>query len=292
MTRLLSVIDSFAQIDPRIAELQRELLFRHYIIITAAVVILLLIVLVVLQARIISQSGKKWKPLSWVKRRRATAKPRPRTSAPEARYEIRGGIVPPHDLPFPGTALRLSLARDLVIEKTAVIGRTEGAIRTYSTEVIERHLGITVKIVEQRRARDIYGLPEKIYEEYQIDIHHEGKTLISLPAAGGFREMGAWERILIIPEPDGVVETSYPALEKKNPVRFRLGQSLHRDGKFARGYFEFHLYTEDTETPTRAGIPKVEKLFYVRLYRIYPGYDTGAATDEGLYPMIALHPAR
>jgi len=292
MTRLVSVIDRFAQVDPRIAELQRELLFRHYIIIASAVVILLLIVLVVLQARMLSQSGKEWKPLSWVKRRRAKGRPRQRTSAPEARYALRGGLVPPPALPVPGSARRLSLARDLVAEKTAVIGRAEGAIRTYSTELIERHLGITVKIVEQRRARDIYELPEKIYEEYQIDIRREGRALISLPAAGGFREMGAWERIRITPDPDGTVETSYPTLEKKNPVRFRLGQSLHRDGKFARGYFEFHLYTEDAETPTRAGIPKVEKLFYVRLYRIYPGYDTGAATDEGLYPMIALRAAR
>ncbi len=291
MTRLLSAIDRFAQIDPRIAELQRELLFRHYIIVAAAMVILLLLALAVVQARMLSRSGREWKHLFRIKRR-AAGKARPRTSAPQARYEIREGLVPPHDLPVPGTALRLSLARDLAAEKSMVIGRAEGAIRTYSTEVIERHLGITARIIEQRRARDIYGLPEKIFEEYQIDIHHEGKTLMALPGTGGFREMGPWERILIIPEPDGVVETSYPALERKNPVRFRLGQSLHRDGKFARGYFEFHLYTEDTETPTRAGIPKVEKLFYVKLYRIYPGYDTGAATDEGLYPMIALHPSR
>jgi len=34
------------------------------------------------------------------------------------------------------------------------------------------------------------------------------------------------------------------------------------------------------------GIPKIEKNFMIRLYKIYPGYDTGNPNEDGLYPMI------
>ena len=51
-------------------------------------------------------------------------------------------------------------------------------------------------------------------------------------------------------------------------------------------FFEFHLFTLNYDVKTSAGIPKVEKNFCVRLYKIYPGYDTGSPTEDGLYKMI------
>ena len=87
-------------------------------------------------------------------------------------------------------------------------------------------------------------------------------------------------------DPDEAGDPTFPTLAAKSPIRFRLGDRLSQDGKFINGYFEFHLFTQDYETKTKADIPKTEKNFLIRLYKVYPGYDTGAPTEEGLSPMV------
>ena len=98
--------------------------------------------------------------------------------------------------------------------------------------------------------------------------------------------MGSRERIYIKDTPDETGDPTFPEIEAKSPVRFRIGDRLNQDNKFVNGFFEFHLFTKDYEVKTKAGIPKIEKYFLVRLYKIYPGYDTGSPTDDGLYPMV------
>jgi hypothetical protein len=196
------------------------------------------------------------------------------------------GKVTPKELPDPGLIFKYSLAREDQNEKTITIGQTEGNIKTYSTEIIDNHLSINIRIIENKRDQDIYNLPDKLVEEYLLDIRRDGKVLIYYPGLENFREMGSRERIYIKKEPDETGDPTFPSLEAKQPVRFRLGDRLNQDGKVVRGYFEIHLFTQDYEVKTKAGIPKIEKNFLVRLYKIYPGYDTGAPNDEGLYPMI------
>ncbi|MDA3821169.1 MAG: hypothetical protein PF450_00960, partial [Bacteroidales bacterium] len=77
-------------------------------------------------------------------------------------------------------------------------------------------------------------------------------------------------------------------IQAKQPLRFRIGDRLNQNGKFINGYFEFHLFTQSYEVQTQGGIPKIEKNFMLRLYKIFPGYDTGAQNNEGLYPMVDL----
>jgi hypothetical protein len=197
-----------------------------------------------------------------------------------------GPAVSPKDLPDPGLVFKYSLAKENVVEKTITIGQRDGSIKTFSTEIIDDHLTIFIRIIENTRDRDIYDLPDKISEEYLVDLRRDGKALIYMPGTQSFREMGSRERIYIKAAPDEAGDPTFPALDAKSPVRFRLGDRLDQDGKFKNGFFEFHLFTQDYEVKTKAGIPKTEKNFLLRLYKIYPGYDTAKSTADGLYPMV------
>jgi hypothetical protein len=113
----------------------------------------------------------------------------------------------------------------------------------------------------------------------------DGRVLLYYPGLEGWRQMGARERFYIKQEPDVAGDPTFPVIEAKQPVRLRIGDRLNQDEKFANGYFEFHLYTQDYEVKTSAGIPKIEKNFMLRLYKIYPGYDMASPSPDGLYPM-------
>ncbi len=98
--------------------------------------------------------------------------------------------------------------------------------------------------------------------------------------------MGSREKIYVKNEPDVAGDPTFPSLKARQPIRFRIGDRLNQDDKFVNGFFEFHLFTQEYEVKTSAGIPKIEKNFLIRLYKIYPGYDVSSPDGEGLYPMI------
>ncbi len=194
--------------------------------------------------------------------------------------------VSPKQLPDPGLIFKFSLREESEQEKTIVIGQREGNIKTYSTEIVDDHLNIHIRILDQSKGQDIYNIPDRIQEEYQVFIRRTGKSLIYIPGEQNFREMSSRERIYIKAEPEATGDPTMAQIDPKQPLRFRIGDRLNQDGKFISGFFEFHFFTQDYEVKTKGGITKIEKNFFIRLYKIYPGYDTAAQTSEGLYPMI------
>lgn len=208
------------------------------------------------------------------------------TAAPVIPKEQPKASIRPKELPDPGLLFRFSMADENVTEKTINVGQSQGSIKTFSTEIVNDHLNLYIRIIENRRDRDIYDLPKKLSEEYLIDMRRGGKALIFYPGLKSFQEMSSRQRVYIKEEPDETGELTFGKLEPTAPVRFRLGDRLNQDGKFINGFFEFHLFTKDYEVKTKAGIPKIEKLFFLRLYKIYPGYDTGNPNPDGFYPMI------
>jgi len=272
------------QIDPRIVELQKDVEFYQSVVIGLAIVIGLLFLIVVLQ-RISIRLMKQGKKLAGkmnlpkIKKSGGSSKAVPQPSGAE-------GSAAPKDLPDPGLIFKYNLAKEQTTEKTITVGQKEGNIKTYSTEILDDHLSIYIRIIENRRDQDIYNLPDKIAEEYQIDLRRDSKVLIYFPGLEGYREMGARERVYLKSEPDETGDPTFAAIDAKNPIRFRLGDRLDQDGKFTGGYFEVHLFTQDYDVKTKSNITKTEKNFLLRLYKIYPGYDTGSPTADGLYPMI------
>lgn len=159
-------------------------------------------------------------------------------------------------------------------------------IKTFSTEIVDYHLTIMIRVLEASKNQDIYNLPDRITESYVLDFRREGKVLIVLPDTKEVREMGDRERIYIQETPDEAGDPYFAILDAKIPLRFRLGDRLSGEGKFRSGYFEFHLYTKNVEAKTKAGIVKIEKQFFLRLFKIYQGYDTAKQTTDGYFPMI------
>jgi hypothetical protein len=202
-----------------------------------------------------------------------------------APVQINENHAKPKDLPDPGLIFKYVITGEPA-EKTITIGQKEGTIKTYSTEIVDHHLTIMIRALDASRGQDIYNLPDRIVESYVLDFRREGKALIVLPNTKEVREMGARERIYIQESPDESGDPNYPTLEANQPIRFRLGDRLSQEGKFKAGYFEFHLYTKDVEAKTKAGIVKIEKQFFLKLFKIYPGYDTAKLNEDGLYPMI------
>jgi len=273
----------FQQIDPRIYELEKEIDLYRIILAGGVLLLIVLGLIVVLQ----------WASLKRMRRAADsgeavdnTSKKNVANKAKQDHSEVKPSpSVKGRDLPDPGLVYKFSLADEKVTEKLITIGQTEGNIKTYSTEVINDHLSINIRIIDNQRERDIYNLPDKIYEEYILDMRRDGRVLVYYPGLEGYRQMGARERIYIKQEPDAAGDPTFAAIEAKQPVRLRIGDRLNQDEKFANGYFEFHLYTQEYEVKTSAGIPKIEKNFMVRLYRIYPGYDMSSPSPDGLYPM-------
>lgn len=283
MLKFLYNLIQFLHVDPRVYELEKDIEFYQYILLGAIFVVILLIIIVYLQRRLVT-SLRGGRSLKGAKKIPGRGKPMP---APEAHAAAHTAArISPKELPDPGLIFKYSLAKENVKEKMITIGQLEGNIKTCSTEIIDNHLSVFIRIIENRRDRDIYDLPDRIKEEYQLDLRRDGKILIYYPGLEGFREMGSRERIYIKAEPDETGDPTFPTIEAKSPIRLRLGDRLNQDGKFVNGYFEFHLFNQDYEVKTKAGIPKVEKNFLIRLYKIYPGYDTGSPTDDGFYPMV------
>lgn len=189
------------------------------------------------------------------------------------------------DIPDPGLIFKYVLKADSP-EKTISIGQKEGTIKLYSTEIVDHHLTIMIRQLDNSRNRDIYDLPEKIEEEYVVDFRRGGKLLYLLPGESKIQEMGARMRIYIKSKPDPTGDISLASIDPQSPIRFRLGDRLTQDGKFRGGFFEFHFFTKNIDTITQSGIPVVEKQFFLKLYKIYPGYDTASQNGEGLFPMI------
>ena len=283
MIKFLYNLAQISHIDPRVYELEKDIEFYQFIFWGSVVIIILLLIIVYLQRIAISgyRKGKDSKILPKLSKKKKYDDEDVPESKPSAQ-----ALVKPKDLPDPGLIFKYSLAKEHVTEKLLTIGQVDGNIITYSTEIIDNHLSINIRIIDNRREKDIYDLPDIIYEEYQLDIRRDGKVLIYFQGLDRFREMGSRERIYIKNDQDEAGEPTFPELKAKSPIRFRIGDRLSQEGKFINGYFEFHLFTQDYEVKTKTDIPKIEKNFLIRIYKIYPGYDTGSPTDEGLYPMV------
>jgi len=195
------------------------------------------------------------------------------------------GMPKQSDIPDPGLIFKYVLKADSP-EKTISIGQKEGTIKTYSTEIVDHHLTIMIRQLDNSRNRDIYDLPDKIEEEYIVDFRRGGKLLFLLPGENKIHEMGARMRIYIKSKPDPTGDIALAGIDAQSPIRFRLGDRLTQDGKFRGGFFEFHFFTKDAESTTQSGISVIEKHFFLKLYKIYPGYDTASQNGEGLFPMI------
>jgi len=211
--------------------------------------------------------------------------PAPNKPAPEPVVKA-APPVKQKDLPDPGLLYKYILDAQESPEKTITIGQTEGTIRLFSTEIVNDHLSAYFRILENDREKDIYNMPGELSEEYMIDLRRGGKALIVLPGQKQFSQMGSRQRLYIKATPDEMGDPTFPDISPQNPVRIRLGDRLDAEGRFRTGYFEFHLFTKEAVSQTKAGIPKKEKQFFLRLFKIYPGYDTAGADADGIYPMI------
>jgi hypothetical protein len=198
---------------------------------------------------------------------------------------INDNLPKPKDLPDPGLIFKYVIAGEPA-EKIITIGQKEGTIKTFSTEIVDHHLTIMIRALDSAKGQDIYNLPDRITETYVLDFRREGKVLIVLPDTKEVREMGARERVYLQDTADESGDPHFPILDPKTPLRFRLGDRLSQEGKFRTGYFEFHLYTKDVEAKTKGGIVKIEKQFFLRLFKIYPGYDTAKQNQDGMFPMV------
>ena len=199
----------------------------------------------------------------------------PAPSAPALKYD-------PKILPDPGLIFRFDLTKEP--QRRIVIGQTDGTIKTYSTEVLDNHLEIDLR-VRKDDDQDIYDQSRAIQQRYQVDLRRGGRVMVYYPGSERFREMDSRERLVIQEEPDSSGDFQFATLDPKNPIRFQLGDRIREDGKFVKGYMEFHLFTKPTESE-QAGYTRVDQTFFVRVFKIFPGYDTAHPDEEGLYPMI------
>jgi hypothetical protein len=273
----------FQQIDPRIYELEKEIDLYRIILAGGILLLIMLVLFVVIQwasLKRIRRAADGGEAIDAAPKRNAAVKVKHEQPEAKPSPSVKG-----RDLPDPGLVYKFSLSDEKVTEKLITIGQTEGNIKTFSTEIINDHLSINIRIIDNQREKDIYNLPDKIYEEYILDMRRDGRVLVYYPGLEGYRQMGARERVYIKQEQDAAGDPTFAAIEAKQPIRLRIGDRLNQDEKFTNGYFEFHLYTQEYEVKTSAGIPKIEKNFMVRLYKIYPGYDMSAPSSDGLYPM-------
>ena len=287
MFKFLYFIMMFQQIDPRIYELERDIKFLKIIIYGTSLAIIILVLVIILQKLTINRLRRndESRPPEDDTEKKSREQATPGQEAKSPALSVSASAIKSKDLPDPGLVFKYSLADENTTEKLISIGQTEGNIKTYSTEIINDHLNMLIRIIDNRRDKDIYDLPDRIDEEYQIDLRRDGKVLVYFPGLEGYRQMGSRERLYIKKEPDEAGDPVFPAIEAKQPIRFRLGDRLNQDDKFTNGYFEFHLFTQDYEVKTSAGIPKTEKNFLIRLYKIYPGYDLSSPNDDGMFPM-------
>lgn len=234
--------------------------------------------------------SKKFYPDSKPSRKTRSANPPSSQKQPEKSHSSQvissgEGFPTQKDLPDPGLIYKYSVHGDSP-EKIITIGQKEGTIKTFSTEIMDHHLTIMIRPINNSSNHDIYNLPDLIEEEYVIDFRRGAKVIYNMPDSGKIEEMGARMRIYIKKTPDPAGDPSFSDIEPGQPIRFRLGDRLTQEGKFRQGYFEFHFYTKPFETTTKSGIKCIEKNFFLKLYKIYPGYDTASQNEEGLFAMI------
>ena len=222
------------------------------------------------------------RPAKSKKKAAAPARPSPAAATPAP-------AVDPKLLPDPGLAFRFDMSKGESSRRVS-IGQREGTIKTYSTEIIDGHLEIEIRVKEDPN-RDIYSGAEMIVQSYQLDLRRGARVMIHFPGMERFREMDSRERLLVQPEPDQSGDFQFVDIEPRNPIRFQLGDRLRHDGKFAKGFIEFHLFTKDQETQV-GEYTRLDKMFFLRVYKIFPGYDTGHPDAEGLYPMIGPYVTR
>ncbi|MBM9548966.1 hypothetical protein JWG40_18205 [Leptospira sp. 201903074] len=180
------------------------------------------------------------------------------------------------DLPDPGLVFKYFVSP--AVGKIITIGQREGSIITRSTEVLDHHLTIDINALDTSNSEIL---------SYSLEFRREGKVVLQHPGAKDFREMGIKEKIHISKSLSFDGETCFESLDTNHPLRIRLGSRLNVDGKFNTGYFEFHLFTKDVLEKTTNGTKRIEKHFYLKLFKIFPGYDTAGQTKEGLVPMLA-----
>ncbi|TGL44864.1 hypothetical protein [Leptospira perdikensis] len=180
------------------------------------------------------------------------------------------------DLPDPGMVFKYAVP--LNKNKIITIGQREGNVITRSTDVLDHHLTIDIDTLDVSNLEIL---------SYSLEFRREGKVLIQLPGFKDFREMGVKEKIYISKALTFEDEPCFETLDTNHPLRFRLGGRIGADGKFKAGYFEFHLFSKDVFEKTNSGNKRIEKHFYLKLVKIFPGYDTAEQTKEGLVPMLA-----
>ncbi|XDD43373.1 hypothetical protein AB3N58_03175 [Leptospira sp. WS60.C2] len=185
-------------------------------------------------------------------------------------------IVSGKDLPEPGTIFKFFVPSDG--KRKIEIGQREGSVITRSSEIVDHHLTLEITPLDQSNLECL---------SYQIEFRREGKILVQYPNQPDFLEMEIREMILISTSPLLEDVRTLPSVSVNTPIRFRLGGKLSLDGKFKTGYLEFHLYTKDILERTSEGTKRTEKEFYLKLYKIFPGYDTAMQSRDGIVPMLA-----
>lgn len=272
MYNLINKIQMFTQIDARVYDLERQIELYRVVLTAMVLAVAILIIICLLQRMYYTRAGIP-----------GTVPGRSRAGRSRAKRSRAG--IDPSELPDPGLIFRFALPDDGG-DRIITIGRDEGSIRTWSTEIINDHLELHVIYYVNLKDQKLYELPEPLYRDYALELRCRGNVLIHYPGLDGYRRMNTSEKIYITSEPGDPDRICFNTINASQPVRFRLGSELGEWDRFISGYFEFHLYLQDHEVEMESGMPSVEKFFMLRLYRIYPGYDVSSPDTDGLYPMI------
>lgn len=272
MYNLINKIQLFTQIDARVYDLERQIELYRVVLTAMVLAVAILIIICLLQRMYYTRAGIP-----------GTVPVRSRAGRSRAKRSRAG--IDPSELPDPGLIFRFALPDDGG-DRIITIGRDEGSIRTWSTEIINDHLELHVIYYVNLKEQKLYELPEPLYRDYALELRCRGNVLIHYPGLDGYRKMNTSEKIYITSEPGDPDRICFNTINASQPVRFRLGSELGEWDRFISGYFEFHLYLQDHEVEMESGMPSVEKFFMLRLYRIYPGYDVSSPDTDGLYPMI------
>ncbi len=272
MINLIYRIKLFSQIDAGVYALEKQIELYRLVLMAMILAVIILIVLCLLQR------------IYYTRRLVPAAAPALARHGKKKARGLRAGIDPA-ELPDPGLIFRFALPDDGG-DRTITIGRNEGSIRTWSTEIINDHLELHVIYYVNLKEQKLYELPDPLYTDYAIELRCRGNVLIHYPGLDGYRRMNSSEKIYITSGDAFEDRISFNTITAAQPLRFRLGSELGEWDRFISGYFEFHLYLQDHEVEREGGMPGVEKYFMLRLYRIYPGYDVSSPDPEGLYPMI------
>ena len=134
-------------IDPRVYELEKDIEFYQLILAILGLVLLLLLLIIYLQRMSIRRLKRGEEPKKLFKRKKSLKKAVAAT-APTGKVNLK-------DLPDPGLIFKYSLGKEQVMEKQITVGQMNGNIKTFSTEIIDDHLTVYIRILENRRDKDI-----------------------------------------------------------------------------------------------------------------------------------------